>query len=104
MSKWTLKEIEIVQWVLNNISELSLEEKHRVPLNAVRKDPLQSLSSYNNRELNAVSAALGYFIDLYTVSIKGYPSGNRTIRQIKERLEILNSAKQKALNIMETEV
>ncbi len=104
MSKWTLKEIELIEWVLNNVSELSLEEKYRKSLTEVRKRPLQQLTAYTMNELLAIAASLEYFSELYTSSIKGYPSGNRTIRQIKERLDIIKSAKYKALGIPEPEL
>ena len=97
MSKWNIKEFEIIEWVLKNISELSLDEKYRKNLSDVRKGPVLQLSSYTPQERSAIAASLDYFCELYTSSIKGYPNGNRTIRQIKARLELLKSAMQKAM-------
>ena len=95
MEQLTFKEIELINWVLNNISVLSVEEKHRKNVDVLKRKPFTNTLSINYEEKQALCACLDYFCNIYSASIIGYPNGNRTIKSIKERIELLKTVKNK---------
>ena len=95
MKKWNDKEYGAVKWVLQYISEASVEEKHRKCLRELREIPLTKEIRLTNGQMESLIAAICYFEELYTRMSKGYPKGNRTVRDILMRTEYLRSAREK---------
>ena len=95
MKKLSAVEYGAVEWVLSYVSEMSLDERYREGIRELRAVPLTRSLDLTARQRGSLIAAIEYFEALYTRMAKGYPKGNRTVRDILKRTEYLKCAVEK---------
>lgn len=77
---------------------MSVEEQHRANIRSLKENPPVDHSRYSKGEKEALIAAIAYFEDFYTYSVKCHPRGSRTVKDINERLIYLKGAREKLEN------
>ncbi len=85
----------MVEWVIAYISEMSVEEKHREDIKKLREKPFSQYAHYTVSQREAILAAIAYFEEFYNYVIKGYPKGNKVVKDAMQRLTYLKSAAEK---------
>jgi len=103
VKKWNDREYNIIEWVITYISEMSVEEKYRIALRNLKREPMSQIADYGIEEREALIAAITYFEDLYKYSVNGCPNGNKTVRNVLFRLQLLSSAKKKLTESLSAE-
>lgn len=87
----------MVEWVITYISEMAVEEKYREGIRQLREKPFSQYSDYTLCQREALCAAITYFEDFYTYSVKGYPKGNKAVKDATQRAVYLKSAREKLM-------
>ena len=95
MKKWSDREFNAVEWVINYISPDSVDGKYREDIRRLKDKPVVRYTNYSQGEREAIKAAISYFEDFYTYSIKGLPKGNKTVGDVLTRLMYLRGARKK---------
>ncbi len=103
VKKWNDRECNMVEWVISYISEMSVEEKHRSGIRELREMPFSQYTRYTVSQREALRAAITYFEDFYTYSVKGYPKGNKAAKDVMRRLAYLKSAREKLTKSLEAD-
>ncbi len=103
MKKWNDRECNAVELVITYISETSVEGKYREAIRKLREKPFSQYAYYDVSEREALIAAIAYFEEFYTYSIKGYPKGNKAVKNVMQRIAYLKSAKEKLAGSLLTE-
>jgi len=97
VKKWNDKECNMVEWVITYISEMSVDERYRDGIKQLREKPFSQFSHYTEYQKDALAAAITYFEDFYTYSVRGYPKGNKSVRDAMQRITYLKSAREKLM-------
>ena len=92
MKKWSRKEYSIAEWAITYISEMSLSEKHRKTIKAIKERPLSQHKYYSALEKEALLEAMEHLKELYAYSIKDVLIENKTVKSVKKKIETLSSA------------
>lgn len=95
MKKWNDREYNIVEWVITYISEMSVDEKHRAGIRRLKEKPVLQHMYYSEEEKEALAAAITYFEEMYSYSVKGCLKGSKTVKGVLLRLTYLRGARDK---------
>ena len=103
MKKWSDRELNAVEWAIRYISAGSVEAEYREDILKIKERPVAQHVFYSSSEKRAIAAAISYFENFYSYSVKGLPKGNKTVASALVRLSYLESAREKLFSASVTE-
>ena len=94
MKKWNDREYNTLEWVIEYISEMSLEERFREDVRRLKDGKLSPYVGCSVSEAEACVAAITYFEEFYAYTLKGYPKGHGAVKDGEERMKNLKSVRE----------